>query len=228
MISFDYKHTWLNGHTADLPNGKAVCVGKNYADHIKEMHSVAAKEPVLFLKPNTAFCSANRAIKVSHLTHLGSLHHELEIALLIGDGFDKNAPKNAIKGIGLGLDLTLRDVQTELREQGLPWERAKAFDGSCAISSFIEFHADAASNDIALDDISLELILNGHTQQSGNSVMMLHSIETLLLNISAVFSLCAGDVVLTGTPAGVGPLIAGDVISATLNEHLLIDNTSII
>ena len=219
-----YAHYWHDGKPvlcADpskaLAIGKVVCVGRNYADHIKEMQSATPSEVVLFLKPSTALCDANQPIKISHLSHLGDMHHELEIALLIGQQHD-------IIGLGLGIDLTLRDVQTQLKQKGLPWERAKAFDYSCAVSSFIPFSDDH----IDLCDLSLELKLNNRRQQHSNSAMMLHPIKTLLKDISAVFTLQAGDIILTGTPAGVGPLTVGDRLSGYLNGQALFSNTIVI
>jgi len=223
-ITTSYIHRWHDGEQVLLPSrsnelavGKVVCVGRNYADHIKEMNSATPSEVVLFLKPSTALCDATQPIKISHLSHLGDMHHELEIALLIGQ-------QQRILGIGLGIDLTLRDVQTQLKQKGLPWERAKAFDGSCAVSPFIPF----SSNDIDLSNITLELELNGKTQQHGNSALMLHPIKQLLHDISSVFTLQAGDIVLTGTPAGVGPLSAGDQLSGYLNKQALFSKTTVI
>jgi 2-keto-4-pentenoate hydratase/2-oxohepta-3-ene-1,7-dioic acid hydratase in catechol pathway len=225
-----YQHRWHKGEVISLDNAKlgcskVVCVGKNYAAHIKEMGDAAPTQAVLFLKPPSALCNANQTIKVSHLEHLGELHHELEIALLIGRDLTAQDADvlSAISGIGLGIDLTLRKVQSHLKKQGLPWERAKAFDGSCALSGFIEL----ASSAIQLDNISLELKLNNQTQQRGNSALMLNSIGRLLAEIVSVFSLTAGDVVLTGTPAGVGPLKAGDCVRGLLNDQVLISDTLI-
>lgn len=220
----NYAHRWLNGRECDLPNGKVVCIGKNYADHIKEMNSATPTQPVLFIKPSTALCDVNRPVAVSHLAHLGSLHHELEIALLIGQTIDSNSanPLDSVTGVGLGIDLTLRDVQASLKQAGLPWERAKAFDGSCALSGFVQ---PSASIDYA--DLSLELRLNGKRQQHSNSRLMLTPIESLLHEICSVFTLEPGDVVLTGTPAGVGPLNAGDTITGLLDDVKLFENTPV-
>jgi len=215
-----YQHHWIDQSPVSingeqLNTGKVVCVGRNYADHIAELNSDTPEQAVLFIKPSTSVCSAVAPIKVSHLAHLGEMHHELEIALLIGD-------KQRIIGVGLGIDLTLRDIQQQLKSKGLPWERSKSFDGSCAVSPFLRFDAS-----IDLQNIDLQLILNDHIQQSSNSSMMLYPIEILLEDINDVFTLQAGDIVLTGTPAGVGPLQKGDMISASLNQTLLIDNTLI-
>lgn len=224
----NYQHRWENLDTAELPCSKIVCVGKNYADHIKEMNSSTPKQPVLFIKPPSALCDANKAIKISHLKHLGAMHHELEIALLIGERIDSQFNGDilsAICGVGLGIDLTLRDLQSELKTQGHPWERSKSFDGSCALSPFIKVNYH---KEIKFNDIELELILNSKSQQCSNSSLMLNPIPKLLKDISNVFTLEAGDVVLTGTPAGVGPLRVGDQLSGVLNKHKLIIDTEII
>lgn len=208
-----YQHHWNDNTAINIDSGKVVCVGRNYADHIAELNSATPSEPVFFLKPNDALCDANKPIKVSHLEHYGELHHELEIALLIGE----NAQ---IIGLGLGLDLTLRTVQSELKAKGLPWERAKSFDGSCPISNFVRYN-----DSFKLDNLELCLTRNGQCQQKGNSALMLYPIPVLLAQITQLFSLNPGDVVLTGTPAGVGPLLKGDIISAKLNQQTLIDQT---
>ena len=224
MIS-NYRHQWNGGEAINHRCTKIVCVGKNYADHIKEMDSATPRQPVLFVKPPSALCDANLPIKISHLEHLGALHHELEISLLIGDESYKNHLDTIvpIAGIGLGLDLTLRDVQTELKTQGLPWERAKSFDGSCALSSFSKI-----DNRIQLNMLTLELIVNNIQRQQSDSSFMLCAIPDLLAEINSVFTLLPGDVVLTGTPAGVGSLFKGDVLTARLNNRILIEKTPVL
>jgi 2-keto-4-pentenoate hydratase/2-oxohepta-3-ene-1,7-dioic acid hydratase in catechol pathway len=183
------------------------------------MSSAVPDEPVLFIKPHSAIRDASQDLKISHLAHLGELHHELEISLLIGEQINSASHEftSAVTGIGLGIDLTLRDVQTKLKHQGLPWERAKAFDNSCVLSGFVK---PDASFDFA--NIELQLIVNDQIRQHGNSKMMLMPIPQLLEQISKVFTLMPGDVVLTGTPAGVGPLRRLDELSAFMNKQPLI------
>lgn len=222
----DYQHRWdATGNTIPLSCTKVVCVGRNYADHIKEMSSPTPDEPVLFIKPASAICNAHQDLRLSHLAHLGALHYELEVSLLIGKQLDSTSSEftSAVLGVGLGVDLTLRDVQAKLKKQGLPWERAKAFDNSCVLSGFIK---PALNFDFA--NIELQLILNGKTQQHGNSKMMLTPIPQLLEQISKVFTLVPGDVVLTGTPAGVGPLTEFDNLNAFLNRQQLIKELKIV
>ena len=188
------------------------------------MSAATPDEPMLFIKPPSAICDAKQDLKLSHLGHLGELHHELEISLLIGKRINPESREftSAIAGVGLGIDLTLRDVQAKLKKQGLPWERAKAFDNSCVLSNFVK---PEMSFDFA--NIELQLILNDKIRQHGNSKMMLRPIPQLLEQIGKVFTLMPGDVVLTGTPAGVGPLRQFDKLSGLLNKQQLISNLKI-
>lgn len=219
-----YQHLWRNGSPCTLPSGKAVCVGKNYADHIREMNSKAARQPVLFFKPRSALCSTQDTLEISHLSHLGELHHELEIALLIGTTLNRHSSEllNGVVGIGLGIDLTLRDVQAELKQEGLPWERAKAFDNSCLLSPFLQ-----VEDGWQPDNLELTLWVNEVQKQHSNSQLMLTPIADLLDEIVQVVTLEPGDVVLTGTPAGVGPLRAGDKLRGALNQDILFDKLRI-
>ncbi len=214
-----FRHQWQDGQTIELQTGKIVCAGLNYALHVKEMNSKAPNdEPVLFIKPATALQSLHRPISIP--AGRGAVHHEVEIAILIGRPL-KNASeseaKAAISGLALALDLTLRDLQSELKKAGRPWEKAKGFDGSCALSHFVP-----VSQCPPLDRIPLELRVNGAEKQKGNSGDMLFPIPRLLSEISRYFTLEPGDVVLTGTPEGVGPLRAGDVLEMTLADQLSI------
>lgn len=208
-----YQHRDWQGALLDFPVNKVVCVGNNYADHIKEMGSQVSAEPVVFIKPETALCDIRQPIALP--TGLGSVHHEVELAVLIGTPLKQATPDrvaNAIAGYGLALDLTLRDLQSQFKAAGQPWEKAKGFDGSCPMSGFIpvsEF-GDA-------QQAQLRLLINGELRQEGNTRDMLTPILPLIAYMSRFFTLRAGDIILTGTPHGVGPLKAGDEICATLN-----------
>lgn len=208
-----YQHRDWQGALLDFPVNKVVCVGNNYADHIKEMGSQVSAEPVVFIKPETALCDIRQPIALP--TGLGSVHHEIELAVLIGTPLKQATPDrvaNAIAGYGLALDLTLRDLQSQFKAAGQPWEKAKGFDGSCPMSGFIpvsEF-GDA-------QQAQLRLLINGELRQEGNTRDMLTPILPLIAYMSRFFTLRAGDIILTGTPHGVGPLKAGDEICATLN-----------
>tara|TARA_B110000438_G_C15647880_1_gene578252 strand:- start:197 stop:868 length:672 start_codon:yes stop_codon:yes gene_type:complete len=195
--------------------GKIVCVGRNYAAHAKELNNPIPSSPILFIKP--ASSAVPFATDFSIPKDQGSVHHELEIAILIGSTLshaDTEQVAASIAGIGLGLDLTLRDVQDQLKEKGHPWERAKSFDGACPLTEFVSVSL------VSPDDwqsIALRLKKNGQLQQQGSSADMLFPILPLIAHMSEHFSLQPGDVILTGTPAGVGPLAVGDSLLAELS-----------
>ncbi|WP_422474089.1 fumarylacetoacetate hydrolase family protein [Endozoicomonas sp. ALB032] len=187
--------------------GKIICVGRNYLNHVKELNNEVPQSPLLFIKPFSSQVpfSGNLNLPNEH----GEVHHELEISVLIGEGA---TPKSySIRGIGLALDLTLRDLQNKLKKQGHPWERAKAFAGSAVISEFIEINSYSD-----LDHLRLVLYKNNKVQQVGDSCQMIFKIEDLLEDIDRAFTLQAGDIILTGTPAGVSSLSAGDQLIAEL------------
>lgn len=207
-----YKHVFVNGD-CELPVGKVVCVGRNYAEHARELSNPVPDSPILFLKPSTAIQSL--CMPVSWPVEFGACHHELEVSVLIGkraSKIDAADVDSYVAGIGLGLDLTLRELQNQLKAKGHPWELAKAFDGSCPLSAFV---ASAAFSD--LRNVGLELKINGETRQKGNTSDMVTPIAELLAYISRYFTLEPGDVVMTGTPAGVGALKSGDALSMMLD-----------
>lgn len=209
-----YKHTFTNA-PCELPVGKVVCVGRNYAEHARELNNPVPDAPILFLKPATAIQSLDQPI--AWPAEFGSCHHELEVSILIGKRASRIHAAEAesyIAGVGLGLDLTLRDLQNQLKAKGHPWELAKAFDGSCPLGPFV---APAQFSD--LSHIALELKINGETRQKGNTSDMLTPIAGLLAYISRYFTLEPGDVVMTGTPAGVGPLKSGDGLTLLLADR---------
>lgn len=192
--------------------GKIVCVGRNYVKHIEEMKSSRTKEPVLFLKPNSALCDAGKPLHIP--AQRGAVHHEIELAICIGKGGRNISEEDVaghIAGYGLALDLTLRDVQALAKEKGLPWAVSKGFDGACPVSEFVS--ADQVENAQELD---LELKLNGTLRQKGNTRQMIFTVPVLISYISRIFTLEEGDLILTGTPAGVGPLSSGDRIEAAI------------
>lgn len=215
---FEYKHIDSDGKKIDLPVGKVVCVGRNYLQHIKELDNDVPTEPLLFNKPSTALSPLNEPVVIPK--SLGPCHYELEVAVLIKDRLCKPSIKEAeagIWGVGLGLDLTLRDVQSALKKQGHPWERAKAFDRSCPMSQFV--FKDQVKK---LSNIDFSLSVNNEIRQQGNSQEMLFPILKLLVNISTTFTLLPGDIVMTGTPKGVAPLLVDDLITIELNGHFSI------
>ncbi|MGK0304387.1 MAG: 2-keto-4-pentenoate hydratase/2-oxohepta-3-ene-1,7-dioic acid hydratase in catechol pathway [Gammaproteobacteria bacterium] len=215
---FEYKHIDIDGKTIDLPVGKVVCVGRNYLQHIKELDNDVPSEPLLFIKPSTALSALNRPVLIPK--NLGPCHNELEVAVLINSRLCHSSIKDAeaaIWGIGLGLDLTLRDVQSALKKQGYPWERAKAFDHSCPMSQFV-----VKDKMGPLSSIDFSLNVNDAIRQQGNSQEMLFPILKLLVNISNTFTLLPGDIVMTGTPTGVAALLVDDQLTIELNGHFSI------
>jgi 2-keto-4-pentenoate hydratase/2-oxohepta-3-ene-1,7-dioic acid hydratase in catechol pathway len=210
-----YQHRDLAGGPLNLPVGKVVCVGRNYLEHIRELNNAVPETPILFMKPATALVGLDRPIRLPK--GRGECHHEVELAVLVGwDLRDTDAAtaRRAVAGYGVALDLTLRDLQNELKKKGHPWEIAKAFDGSCPLSPFLvpEALPDPQAAELALR-------ANGELRQQGNTRLMMVGIFELMAYISTHFTLRPGDVVLTGTPAGVGPLRSGDVLTLTLASH---------
>lgn len=202
-----YTHHFLDGAACGLPAGKLVCVGRNYAAHARELGNEVPEAPILFMKPATAIVAL--AAGCSLPAGRGACHHEAEITVLIGKRLTRASEAEchaAIAGIGLGLDLTLRDLQNELKRKGQPWEAAKAFDGAAPLSVFLR------PDGIRLDDIRFALAVNGQCRQQGHSADMLTPVLPLLAYISTIFTLMPGDVVMTGTPEGVAPLQAGDAL----------------
>lgn len=194
--------------------GKIVCVGRNYAAHAAELNNPLPAAPILFIKPATAAVALEQSIKIP--SDRGAVHHETELAILIGAKLcHVNAAEAAaaIAGIGIALDLTLRDIQDQLKKDGHPWERAKAFDGAYPVSHFVSPHA------VDLQNLTIQLWRNGKLQQDGNTNQMLFPVIALLCEISCNFTLLPGDIVSTGTPAGVGPLQAGDQLIAKLGSE---------
>jgi 2-keto-4-pentenoate hydratase/2-oxohepta-3-ene-1,7-dioic acid hydratase in catechol pathway len=196
--------------------GKIVCVGRNYADHARELDNPVPSEPLLFIKPAT--CAVPLEEPIGAPFSRGEVHYETELALLIGEELSHataDEAERAVVGIGLGLDLTLRDLQTRLKEKGHPWEVAKAFDGACPLSAFLPL--SQVPNWSAL---AFTLDIDGEPRQRGEGADMLFPVATLVAEMSRHFTLLPGDVVLTGTPAGVGPLPRGAELHFTLTGGL--------
>ncbi len=211
----NYQHH-LRAIASPLPAGKVVCVGRNYAEHAKELNNPVPDEPLLFIKPSTALVDMRQPIQL-RLDH-GPVHYETELAILIGQPLTRGQPDQvtaAIAGVGLGLDLTLRERQSQLKQQGHPWELAKAFDGSCPLSPFVPFEAITD-----IEDCRLQLEVDGELRQNGSSAEMLTPVVALIAYISQHFTLLPGDVVLTGTPAGVGVLQPGMQLTLRLDQVL--------
>ena len=216
-----YKHRWSNGQSIELPVGKVVCVGRNYSAHARELNNPVPTEPLLFMKPASAISFLDQPITLRD--DLGSIHYEAEIAILIGKtltAVSEEEVVHGISGVGVALDLTLRDLQSKLKEKGHPWEKAKAFDGSCPLSDFVP-----ASQIEDWDSIPIQFSIDGELRQDGNSGQMLNKIIPLISYISGYFTLQPGDVVLTGTPSGVGELKGGMSLRVALPN--LLDQTTV-
>ncbi|MFT5591824.1 MAG: 2-keto-4-pentenoate hydratase/2-oxohepta-3-ene-1,7-dioic acid hydratase in catechol pathway [Oceanicoccus sp.] len=210
-----FQHQTQQNQTLDLPLGKVVCVGRNYAEHAKELGNEIPDAPILFIKPATSVVSLENGFSIPQ--DQGSVHHEAEIALLISKQAKNISADNAwdyVSHVTVALDLTLRDVQSKLKEKSHPWEIAKGFDGACPLGKWV-----AVSELSNKDNIAIELIKNGEQKQMGNSTQMITSIADLVAYISTIFTLQPGDVILTGTPAGVGPLESGDQLKTVLDEQ---------
>ncbi|MBT0450346.1 fumarylacetoacetate hydrolase family protein [Morganella morganii subsp. morganii] len=212
-----YQHRDWQGALLDFPVGKVVCVGLNYAKHVAEMKSQASAEPLLFIKPETALCDLRQPVAIPK--EFGEVHHETELAVLIGAPL-KQANEDrcawAIAGFGVALDLTLRDVQMKLKAAGQPWEKSKAFDGSAPVSGFIPVNEFPDPQ-----NVTLSLTVNNELRQQGNTREMLTPVIPLISYMSRYFTLRPGDIILTGTPEGVGPLVSGDMLKISVNDHML-------
>jgi len=212
-----YQHQYVDGSLIDLPMGKVVCVGRNYAEHARELNNPVPTEPLLFIKPATSVVPMAPSIKL--VQGRGPVHYETEIALLIGAPLSglvsEEEAEAAIIGVGLALDLTLRELQDQLKAKSHPWERAKAFDGACPLSPFVP---KAQAGD--LHALSLQLDINGERRQQGSAAEMITPIVALVRHIANQFSLLPGDVVITGTPAGVGVLNPGDELTLAIAGKL--------
>jgi 2-keto-4-pentenoate hydratase/2-oxohepta-3-ene-1,7-dioic acid hydratase in catechol pathway len=198
---------------------KIICVGRNYVDHIKELSNDRPTDPVIFIKPDTALLDSSQAFYYPSFSK--DVHYELELVFRIGKvgkNIESKFAHKYIDGIGLGIDFTARDVQSRLKDKGLPWEKAKAFNGSAFVSTMRPIlETDFTS------DIEFELQKNGDTVQQGNSNLMIWNISELIEDISQYFTLKTGDYIFTGTPAGVGPVAIGDVLSGYLQGNKLFD-----
>lgn len=205
---------WHHGDEVCWRPGKAVCVGRNYAAHAAELGNIVPETPLLFIKPDTAFSPLPGTIAIP--TDAGSVHFEGELALLIGRPLtqaNRDDAVEAVAGIALALDLTLRDLQSDLKRLQYPWEKAKAFDGSCPVSPFLPL----GPGDL-LTPWGFQVTINGETRQRGDSRQMIWPMAELVAEISHHFTLRPGDLILTGTPEGVGPLYPGDQLLLQLGH----------
>lgn len=202
----------LTGTEKEYRVGKIVCLGRNYADHIRELGNAVPDRPVLFIKPSTTLLAQGGEIVIPPYSK--ECHHEAELALLIGrraKDLTEDTAMEYVAGYGVAIDLTLRDVQDELKRKGLPWETAKGFDTACPLSNFVPAQQVADPH-----DLRIIMRVNGEVRQDGSTALMLRRIPQILQEITAIFTLEEGDVVLTGTPAGVSPIQSGDRLRAEI------------
>lgn len=194
---------------------KIICVGRNYTEHAKELKNEIPTEPVLFIKPDTSVLKGSD-FYIPEFSN--DIHYELELVIKISKGGKYIQEENAAKHyeqIGLGIDFTARDLQSKLKEKGLPWEKAKGFDGSAVLSDFFPIE------NFNTEEIHFELKKNNQTVQEGNSKDMIFDINKLIANISQYFTLRVGDLIFTGTPAGVGKVEENDILDAYLENEKL-------
>lgn len=198
---------------------KIFCVGRNYADHAKELGNEVPDEPVIFIKPKSAFLQPHMPFYYPEFTN--ELHYEVELVLRISKNGKYIQEKHARKyynAISVGIDFTARDVQNQLKEKGLPWEKAKAWDNSAAVGKFIDLKPDAN-----MTNINFCLYNNKELVQQGNCDQMIFTFDQIIANISQYFSLNIGDLVFTGTPAGVGECVVGDQLEAFIEDESLLE-----
>lgn len=199
---------------------KIICIGRNYVAHAKELNNEVPVEPVFFMKPDSALLRNNDPFYLPNWTN--DVHHEIELVIKIkrlGKNIEKRFAHRYYDEIGLGIDFTARDIQQKLKEKGLPWEKAKAFDQSAVLgSTFIK-----KSEFPDLKNISFRLLKNGNPVQDGNSSLMIFDFDEIISQISRYITLKIGDLIYTGTPAGVGAVGIGDRLEGFLDERKLFD-----
>lgn len=196
---------------------KIICIGRNYTEHIAELQNEKPSEPVVFLKPDSAILPKKFPFYLPDFSQ--DVHHEVEVLVKInkvGKHIEQKFAHKYYDEIGLGIDFTARDLQSELKSKGLPWEKAKAFDGSAVIGNFLP-----KSKFDSLENINFELTTNGKTVQKGNTANMLFKIDEIVSYVSQYFTLKIGDIIFTGTPEGVAAVNAEDILEGFLEGEKL-------
>ncbi|MEI6748416.1 MAG: fumarylacetoacetate hydrolase family protein [Bacteroidales bacterium] len=197
---------------------KVICIGRNYAEHAKELNNPLPSSPVFFMKPETSLLTRNRPFYYPDFSI--NIHYETEIVLRIckvGKNISERFAHTYYNAIGLGIDFTARDLQQKAKEKGLPWESAKAFDNSAPISEFVPI-----SELPDIHKLEFKLLINGTQVQQGNAGEMIFSYEKIISHVSRFITLKMGDLIFTGTPAGVGPVKIGDHLEAFLGERKML------
>lgn len=196
---------------------KLICIGRNYTSHIKELENEKPSDPVVFLKPDTSILLKKQPFFIPDFSE--DIHHEVELLIKIkkvGKHIDKKFAHKYYDEIGLGIDFTARDLQSQLKAKGLPWEKAKAFDGAAVIGNWLP---KTKFKDV--NNINFSLKINEKTVQSGNTNLMLWKVDELIEYVSKYFTLKIGDIIFTGTPAGVGKVFANDQLQGYIEEEQL-------
>lgn len=213
----------IPGLEPELQVNSIFCIGRNYAEHARELKNVVPEQPMVFLKPVSAIIFDGGSIVIPKQSK--EVHHEVELVVAIGKT-GKQIPESQalgyIEGYGIGIDVTARDIQQVAKEKSHPWSVAKGFDTFAPLSRFVERSA--------IDDpqqLDLQIVVNGEIRQHGNTRDMIFPVKTLISYLSTIFTLNPGDLIFTGTPEGVSPITSGDRIKATLGDHLAELNVSV-
>ncbi len=197
---------------------KIICIGRNYAEHAKELGNEIPENPVIFMKPDTAILKKGSDFYIPEFSD--DVHYELEVVLKISKGgkyIQEEKASNYFDEIGLGIDFTARDLQSKLKEKGLPWELAKGFDGSAVVSEFYK------KSDFNIKNLNFSLLKNKEKVQDGNTSMMIFSPEKIIAFVSQYFTLKTGDLIFTGTPKGVAKVAENDILQAFLENEKVLD-----
>lgn len=197
---------------------KIICIGRNYAEHSKELGNEIPENPVIFMKPDTAILKKGSDFYIPEFSD--DVHYELEVVLKISKGgkyIQEEKASNYFEEIGLGIDFTARDLQSQLKAKELPWELAKGFDGSAVVSEFYK------KSDFDMRNLSFSLMKNKEKVQDGNTSMMIFSPEKIIAFVSQYFTLKTGDLIFTGTPQGVGKVEENDILQAFLEDEKVLD-----
>jgi 2-keto-4-pentenoate hydratase/2-oxohepta-3-ene-1,7-dioic acid hydratase in catechol pathway len=196
---------------------KIICIGRNYTDHIEELANERPEDPVVFLKPDTSLVLKNQPFFIPPFSN--DVHYEVEILVRInriGKHIQQKFAHKYYDEIGLGIDFTARDLQAKLKAKGLPWEKAKAFDGAAVVGDWVN-----KSELPHIDELQFEMTKNGTVVQQSSSALMLWKVDELIAYVSQFFTLKIGDIIFTGTPAGVGPVAENDVLEGSLEGRQL-------
>ena len=196
---------------------KIICIGRNYTKHIEELANERPEDPVVFLKPDTSLVLKNQPFFIPPFSD--DVHYEVEILVRInriGKHIQQKFAHKYYDEIGLGIDFTARDLQAKLKAKGLPWEKAKAFDGAAVVGDWVN-----KSELPHIDELQFEMTKNGTVVQQSSSTLMLWKVDELIAYVSQFFTLKIGDIIFTGTPAGVGPVAENDVLEGSLEGHQL-------